>query len=348
MSEEAISEPVESESPVATETPAPAEATPNAAGGAGASAPVDGGGATVYHAFRNLPQFQGLDDRAIASQLYQSLQREAAATRALTQYQQIIPAAQEYLTHKEAFQRWQQSQAQPQQAPQPEPEEKKWWNPPQVRDAYRQYLVRDENGREVISADAPLDARHALVEYQNYKAEFAKKFLENPEDALGPMVQRVAEQRAAEIVQGQLDRYQQAQYVASLEDANKDWLYDSNGNVSQAGLAAQKYIEQAKAMGIQSPQARWDYSVAMVERDLLNQRYQQSQMAPPPQMQQPVQQQLPQPTPEQKSVAEKNMEFLRQQAARKPSQTTPQLTDPRVPKPARTFAQKLAQQLGSN
>lgn len=347
MSEEAISEPIESESSAPVETaPPPAESTPHAPSTGGAAAPVADSGPGIYGAFRNLPQFHGMDDRAIASHLYQSLQREQAATRALQQYQQIIPAAQEYLSNRPQYEKWvaaQQAQQQPPQ--QAQPEAKKWWDPPQVRDAYKQYLVRDENGREVISPDAPLDARHALVEYQNYKAEFAKRFLENPEEALGPMVQRIAEQQAAEIVQSQLGNYQQAQYVSSLEDQNKDWLYDQNGNVSAAGVKAQEYIEQAKALGIQGVQARWDYAVAMVERDLLNQRYQQSQMVVPQQMQQPAPQQLPQPTPEQRSVAEQNMEFLRQQAARKPSQTTPQTTDPRVPKPARTFAQKLSQEL---
>jgi hypothetical protein len=304
-----------------------------------AAAPQQAASDPVYYAFRSLPQFQGMDDRSIATHLYQAMQREEAATRALQQYQTIIPAATEYMNNRDAFQKWQSSQ---QQAAQPPvPEEKPWWSPPALRDAYKQYLVKDESGREVISQEAPLDARHALVEYQQYKADFAKKFLENPEQALGPMVERVAAERANDIVQQHLGQYQARQYVHSLEQENKDWLYDQNGNVSAEGRAAQEYIQQAKTLGIQSPQARWDFAVAMVERDLLNRHYatarQVQQTRPVPQ---PA---APQP-PVQPSVAEKNMEFLRQQASRKPSQTTPETTDPRVPRPAKTFAQKLAQQ----
>jgi len=321
-----------SEAPVPDTAPEPQDSGPEPADSA---APV--GGESVYHAFRTLPQFNGMDDRAIATHLYQSMQREEAATRALQQYQSILP---EYMNNRDAFQQWQNSQQQPQQPQQPQQEQPpSWWNPPQLREAYKQYLVKDENGREVISPDAPVDARHALVEYQQYKADFAKKFLENPEDALGPMVEKVATDRAAQIVQAQLGQYQAQQYVSQLEAENKDWLYDQNGNVSPEGLAAQKYIDQAKALGIQGPQQRWDYAVAMVERDLLNAAYQ----SPPQQQPQP---QMPQPAvaPAQPSVAEKNMEYLRQQASRKPSQTTAETTNPRVAKPPRTFAQRLAMQ----
>ena len=89
------------------------------------------------------------------------------------------PYAQEYLENKQAFDAWRQQQAQMQQpvqqAPQ-EPEQPRWWNPPEIRESYKQYLIKDENGREVIHPDAPLDAKHSLYEYQKYKADFAQKF----------------------------------------------------------------------------------------------------------------------------------------------------------------------------
>lgn len=324
------------------DTPQSAGVAADASHSAGSSsAPAAASSDSVYHAFRTLPQFNGLDDRAIASHLYQAMQREEAATRALRQYQSVVP---EYLSNREAFEQWKASRNAPQQAaPEPPKQEPSWWNPPQVRDAFKQYLVKDENGREVISPDAPLDARHALVEYQQYKADFAKRFLENPEQTLGPMVEKVAADRAAAIVQEQFGRYQAQQYVSNLEQSNRDWLFDESGNVSAEGRAAQEYIEQAKALGIKGPKERWDFAVAMVERDLLNRHYHQAQVRA-------AMQPMPQPAPQapvQKSVAEQNMEFMRQQAARRPSQTTPETTDPRVPKPAKTFAQRLSQEAKS-
>lgn len=319
-----------------------------------AAAPAPSG--SVYDAFKSLPQFQGQDDRAIASRLYEALQREQSATQALQQYQSVIPYASEYLSNKTLFEEWVANRNRPQQqapaAPTPAAQQQinEWWNPPKVRDAYLQYLVRDENGREIVSPDAPLDAKHSLLELQSYKAEFAKKFLTDPQAALGPMVEKMAEQKAAAMFDDRFSKIQEEQFVTSLEKDNADWLFDQEGRVSREGLAVQKYVDDAKALGINGAEARWNYAVAMVERDLLNLNYQAAsqqmqapavpavaQMAPPP---------VAAPSP-QETLAQRNMEYLRQQASRTPSQTTPTTTDQRVPKPAMTFAQRLAQQLNA-
>jgi hypothetical protein len=322
------------------------------------SPPPQQGPGEVWGAFKSLPQFQGQDDRAIASRLYEALQREQAASRALQQYQQIIPYASDYLANREPFEQWRQAQqaaaqqtpASPATAPPVEQAEPSWWNPPKVRDAYKQYLVRDENGREIISPDAPLDAKHALSEYQAYKAEFAKKFLDNPEQTLGPMVEKVAVQRAEEIFQQKIGRLQEENYVSTLEKENSDWLYtnemnpDGTRRVSAEGLAAQKYIQDARDMGIQGARARWEFATRMVERDLLlaNMRMmQQAQQAP----QQPAAA-PPQANPAD-AAAQRNMEYLRQQAMRQASQRPATTTDARVPQKPMTFAEKLAANLQS-
>lgn len=330
--------------------------SPESGGDAGGlpseSSPPASGPQEVWGAFKSLPQFHGQDDRAIASRLYEALQREEYATRALQQYQSIIPVASEYLSNRELFDQWRQSQQQPQQAPQQAPApaaqkpEESWWNPPKVRDSFKQYMIRDENGREIIDPNAPFEAKHELGEYQAYKANFAKKLLENPEEALGPMVERVANQRAEDIVNAKIGRLQEESFVGNLEKENSDWLYDQQGNVSPEGLAAQKYIQDARALGISGAQARWDYATRMVERDLLlanlrlmQQSQQQVQQAP-----QPV---APPPPNPADAAAQRNMEYLRQQAMRTASQRPAATTDARVPQKPRTFAEKLAEDLRS-
>lgn len=288
----------------------------------------------VWGAFRQMPEFSGQDDRAIAQRLYYSMQREAAASHALQQYQSIVPVAQEYLQHRPEFEKWRASQSQQQQAP--PPEEPKWWNPPQLKDSYKRYITRDENGREVISQDAPLDARAALEEYQQYRADFAQKFLDDPQAALGPMVEKVAMERAEAIIDSRLSRMKDENYVSTLEQENRDWLYDRNGNVSAEGVAVQKYIQDAKSHGISGAQARWDYATKMVERDLLLAAVrQQSQQQAIPQ-QQPQPQQAPQPTAEQQ-----NMDYLRQQAMRTASQRSATPATARAPQKSMTFEERL-------
>ena len=108
--------------------------------------------------------------------------------------------------------------------------------------------------------------------------------------------------------------------------------------MSPEGQAIQQYIAQASQIGIQDPQARWAYATGMLERDLLNLRYQQMQqpMAPPmPQMAPP-----PQPDP----VAQSNMQFLRERATRAPSRSGG-ASEPRAPRPKQTFEERLRAQL---
>lgn len=325
---------------------------------------------TVWDAFKNLDEFRGQDDVAIARRLYASMEREKAATSALAQYQQYVPIAQQYLQnrepfeqfqqHRESFQRWLATQQQPARVENPSASDvmKKWWSPPEVRESYKQYLIKDENGREIISPDAPLDAKHALYEYQKYKADFAQKFLTNPEEALGPMVQEIAQRQAQQIVESQFAEVQQHQYVSSLEQENRDWLYDQSGQPTEEGLAAQRYIDEAASIGIQSAEKRWEYATKMIERDLLDKLrsmgVQQTQRSAfeaglPQQMaaaaaapQAPVAAPAAQPTAS--SRAERDIEFLRREASRNPSRSAGN-DDPRTPQSPLTFEQRLAKQL---
>lgn len=292
----------------------------------------------VWQHFRAMPQFEGQDDGAIAQRLYESMQREEAAAQALQQYQTIAPVAQEYMSNREQYEQWKAAQQNPQPVPQePPPQEKPWWNPPEVRDSYKRYLTRDDSGREVIDPNAPMDARVALEDYQQYRADFAQKFLDNPQEALGPMVEKMVAERAEAMMEQRFQQANDENYVVQLENDNKDWLYDANGNVSAEGLAAQKYIADAKNMGINGAKQRWEYATRMVERDLLLQVQQRQQAQPQPAPAPPVQQAPQQPTAEQS-----NMEFLRKQAMRSPSQRqTAGSTNSSIPKKAMTFEERL-------
>lgn len=290
---------------------------------------------SVYDAFKSLPEFQGADDVAIAQTLYQSMQGYQQAQQQLRQYQHYMPETMEWLKNKEKYLEWQQSQ---QAAQVKQPEQPKWWNPPQVKDTWRQFVIRDpETGKEVIDPNAPLEAQAAIREYQAYTADFAKRFVTNPEDTLKPFIEQVAMQKAQELVQQQLGQYTTQNYVQSLEQRNADWLYDQNGQISPEGQAIQGYIEQAAQVGISTPEARWQFATSMLERDLLNMRYQQMMQA----MQQPPQ---AAPPPPQEPVAQSNMQFMRERATRTPSRSGG-ATEPRAPKPKMTLEERLKSQL---
>ena len=324
-----------------------------------------------WDAFKRLPEFQGADDRAIAARLYNAMEREKAASHALAQYQQVLPYAQEWLSNRreiEEYRQWKQQQQQPGPRPQQaqQPEQPKWWNPPKVREAYKRYLTKDEDGREVIAQDAPLDAKHELMEFMQYRADFAKNFLDDPEKALGPMIAEMASKQAEEIIQEKFQKAEQEQFVMSVEEENRDWLFDpQTGNVTPEGLLIHKHIEQARGLGIKGPQARWEYAVAMAERDLLASRFDQQQ-APPQQqptnnqemeaLQRAAQEFMAQqaappaapPAPKQPDIAQQNMQYLRREASRNPSRSAGAANpDPRAPKPKMTFEQMLREDASS-
>ena len=294
-----------------------------------------GGFSSPYEAFKALPDFQGQDDLAIAQNLYRSYNGYQEAQRALSQYQQVVPYANEYLRNETAFRQWQQEQA---KAAQPKPaEQPKWWNPPAIKDTYKSFIVRDPStGKEVIDPSAPYEAQQALREYQAYTADFARKFVTDPENTLKPFVEQVAMQKAQELVQQQLNQYQATNYVSDLERQNADWLYDQTGNISREGQAIQAYIQQASEIGITSPEARWKYATGMLQRDLLNVRYQQMQSAPP--------QYAPQPQMQADPVAAQNMQFLRERATRTPNRSAG-TTEPRAPRQRMSFEDRLRGQL---
>jgi len=289
-----------------------------------------------WETVKQLPVFSGKQDAEIVAGVQQALEREQALQHQLRQYQSILPVASDYLSNRELYERWKANQQPQQQAQTPANQEPGWWNPPKIREAFKQYLVKDENGREIIAPDAPLDARHALAEYQSYRAEFAKKFLENPEETLAPMVAKVAEERAQDLIRQQLARRDEEQFVAQVERENADWLRDQNGNVSREAVLAQKYVEDAKRFGIQGARPRWEYAKAMVERELLLAFYQQAATN---------NQAAPQQPNQGEAAARQNMEFLRQQAIRTPPRSSPGTTDPKVPPPKMSFEDKFRSQL---
>ncbi len=315
-----------------------------------AAAPVDAGHespssgfSSPYEAFRHLPEFAGQDDLAIAQDLYRSKQGYLESQRVLSQYQNLIPQANEYLRNKSEYEKWQAAQR---EAAQPKPAEKpKWWAPPSVEESYKSYIIRDpQTGKEVIDPNAPYEAQQALRKYQDYTANFARKFVTDPENTLKPFIEDVAMQKAKELVEQHLGQYQAKNYVQDLERQNADWLYDEQGNVTREGQAIQAYIQQAAEFGIQSPDARWKFATGMLQRDLLNIRYQQMQQ-PAPQMGQgyaePVAPQAPAPAD---PVAESNMQFLRERATRTPNRSAG-TTEPRAPRQRMSFEERLRGQL---
>lgn len=336
MSEELIEQEPQSEGFESPEAPEPSAAGVDAA--AEQQPHQEYGFSSPYEAFKSLPDFEGQDDLTIARNLYGAYNGMQEAQRQLNQYQQVVPYAQEYLQNRQAFEDWRKAQAAEQQKV-ANPEPPKWWNPPQVKDTWKNFIVKDAEGNDVIDPNAPLEAQSALREYQSYTADFARRLVTDPENALKPLVEQVASQKAQELVQQHFGQYQAQSFVSELERQNADWLYDEQGQVTQEGKAVQGYIEQARQIGIQDPKARWKYATGMLQRDLLEVRYSQVQQRPA---------ETPAPArpspPPADPVAQQNMQFLRERATRTPNRSAG-ATEPQAPRQRMSFEERLKGQL---
>lgn len=351
MSEEEVVE-----APVDTEVTADVEMSD----GVDSSSPVEAAPpqqGSIWDAFKSVPGFEAADERDIAERLYGAWRVQAESQQAIQRYEQALPVLREYLSNRDKFREYQSRQQEPIQPPRqpdPEPEQPRWWNPPKVRDSYKRFLVRDENGREAIADDAPLEAKHELFEYQQYKAEFAQKFLADPEATLGPMMEQIAQQKAREIVETQFADYGEEQYVSSLEEQNKDWLFAEDGKTpTREGLAIQRYIAKAAQLGISDVDSRWEYATDQLEKDLLNQlrqgdaeRLQRASFTSA--LDTHSQRQVPQsPQEPAQNQAEKDIQYLRREASRNPSRSSSS-PDPRIPQAKMSFQDRLAANLARN
>ena len=338
-------DPIPSSSDSSGGAPPSSESYSQGSGGGGESG-------SIYDAFKAMPEFEGKDDLTIAQSLYSAVSGQREARQALSQYQQVLPYAQEYLRNQTEYESWKAQRNAPRQQEQPQ-EAPKWWSPPTVKDNWKSYLVRDpQTGRDVISPDAPFEAATALRDYQQYTSDFARRLVTDPENTLKPFIESIATQQAQAMVNQHLGQHvaqmeargqflQQASYVSNLEQQNADWLYSAPGVVSTEGQIIQQYIANASAMGIQNPQSRWEYATGMLHRDLLEMR--RSQGAQQQQAYQQRQQYNPQYAPDRR-VAEGNMEFLRQRATRNPNRSAG-TTEPRAPRQRMTFEERLSGQL---
>jgi hypothetical protein len=235
----------DSSSPSAGDVSSGGSSTVDSTSGGGGG---DGGFSSPFEAFKSLPDFEGQDDLSIARSLYRAHNSAGEAQRQLAQFQNLMPATQHYLRNQDAFEKWQRAQVEA--AAPKQPEAPKWWNPPQVKDTWRNFVIRDpQTGKEVISPDAPYEAQQALREYQTYTTDFARRLVTDPENTLKPFIEQVAQQKAQELVQGQFGQYAATNYVSDLERQHADWLYDQNGQVSSEGQAIQRYIADAAQLG---------------------------------------------------------------------------------------------------
>jgi hypothetical protein len=269
----------------ATPTPTPTQAANNAA---------------VNAALNQLPAGQASPEsaalnssaRAMAAQMgfaqANQFQDDKTFMEAILGQAQAASAAQAQLQNVQNYQAaLQQAQAMAQQqrqaaaAPAAKPLNA-IWNPPEFNPQWNSLVRNDEKGVPTLIPGAPADILPKFLAYQQYRQNFAEKFLSNPEETLMPLINATADERAREMVRKEIDARQEQHYIQSFVQDNSGWLHqkDAQGQVvrnqqngqpvlSPAGQRFQQYVTQAANNGITGVRGQEEYARTYLQRDIL-------------------------------------------------------------------------------
>ncbi len=156
----------------------------------------------------------------------------AQTLRAMRDVQPLTPYLSAYTRHAPQFHQWlqQQTQAAP-AAGAGDPWHKEFWNPPEFNSSWlEQYVVANEKGERTWAPNTPAEVIAKFDAYQAYNKEHMAKMARNPFEYFGPAIEKVATQKAQEIVRQALNQQREVEQNRSFIDQNGDWLYERNAD----------------------------------------------------------------------------------------------------------------------
>ena len=215
-------------SPPPTTTPSDTGSTPTAS--TGASAPAT---PSWLDGFRSQGIDLGSDEAAARTRIADAIQRQA-------QLEPMMPYVQSYMANAQRFSQWMQQQGQERQQPHPgQPQQQaawwsEYWNPPEYSQSWERLVQRDpQTGAVVPAPGAPPDVVPKFLAYQQYRAEQAERFLQNPFKFMEDGIRKLIRDESSLIVNNQLGQHSDAQTSQRYVEQNAAWLYDRDdvGNV---------------------------------------------------------------------------------------------------------------------
>lgn len=172
--------------------------------------------------FSDLPS----DEQQAAVALVNSLRQ---ARQIYDQHQQISPYLEDYRRNARDFHEWQKSRVAATQAAAPakdQPFYADYFKAPEYDPRWTELVTRDPaTGR----LTGPPDIVRKIEEYRVWRTQTADKLIDNPHEFIRPTVEKLAEQKAREIVQSELGRYREVVSARQfLEDPGNRWMYDTD------------------------------------------------------------------------------------------------------------------------
>jgi hypothetical protein len=349
---------------VTSGTPAPS--SQSSASGPGSSGTVPGSGTTnptpavptaapaqapTGFGAGNSPATQGLNPAAPAAG--QPAQQPAAPSfdEQFTQRYGMHPS-QAQLLMQMGYRQYAGQQGNPAaqpQAGQPQPARpSNPWGVPEFDQRLLNFVSRDPaTGQLTVLPGGPPDAALRVQQYQEAFREAHRKLIENPQEALGEIVEQRAQQLFDRMFQQRFGAQQQQQAAQQLLQENSDWLYErgQDGNVqqrfdpasgqmrpvlSQWGQFYARQVQQLQQAGVTDSRMQHQLAVQAIQTHLYQAQLRQFQAQQAGQTQQ--------------------QQFVQQAAAAQPggAQPTPSHLTPPAPAQGMTLRDRMMASMNQN
>jgi hypothetical protein len=154
------------------------------------------------------------DDRSFMEAVLAQAQGAAQAQQQLTamqNYQAALAQAQALAAQQKAAQN----------APAPAAKLNALWNPPEFNPSWDSLVKTGADGVPTLVPGAPAEILPKYLAYQQYRKQFADKFLSNPEETLLPLINSAAIEQAREVVRKEWEARQQESYIQGFVQENE-------------------------------------------------------------------------------------------------------------------------------
>lgn len=284
----ASSTPAAAQPSVPSAAPSPVGAAPSTAAAAPA---VSQPAATTFSARERLRSlgvdptpFQ--DDEAVFNALIGRIQQ----FRELEPY---VAAGRKYASQASQFEEWQRQQAAQQQAAQPQA--KAGWKAPEYDPSWPHQTTFDpRTGKWMSNPGVDPMVGDKYTAFRRHQDDFTARLAREGPAVFMEEMQRVADERAQQLIQAHLAQYQTQTYVSSFEEQNQQWLYehDQHGQVlrdlngqpafTEAGRRFYHHVNTANQLGIVDPRKKEEFAKRQLQADIVLARQQTAPAATAP------------------------------------------------------------------
>lgn len=187
---------------------------------------------------------------------------------------QVAQERERELTYLRA--QW-QTQQQP-KAETPKPDEKpKAWNPPEYDPRWDKLITEDAEGNRKVRPGSDPSILAKYDAYHDYRRAFVDRLTSNPDETLAPFIEQRAQTLVDKVLNERLTERENKQHAQQFIEANRNWLFDQQGQPTHANRRFQAHLAAAeKDYGITDYQRQIAFAHSQTELEFMREQQRQA------------------------------------------------------------------------